>query len=89
MIFEKGFFGPYSPEIVNDVNDLGKKGIVTFEKGSKAIISVSLPNQWENADKTVSELREKFPDNSSIIVSALTSPNVINRKIGDPIIPSH
>lgn len=82
--FIKGHYGPFSKEIVKDLEGLQETGLVQLH-GTQIRITGDIENKWGNAEKTVCEFKEKFPDKSSIVVSAITSPNVINRAVGEPI----
>jgi uncharacterized protein YwgA len=85
--FKKSHFGPFSQEIVSDIDELESKGFLKIEKGNRIVIvkTISEQEKWNDAEKTVSEFNQKFPNNSSIIVSALSAPNVINKSVGEPI----
>jgi uncharacterized protein YwgA len=89
--FQKSHFGPYSQEIVADVEELQQKGFVKMEKGNRLFVTknISAEERWANAEPTIAEFNRKFPDNHSIVMSALSSPNVINKAVGEPIATSH
>jgi uncharacterized protein YwgA len=78
-----GHYGPFSVDLINDLEDLEKKGIVKFGKEKQVIVTYRLKDKWPNAEETISEFKTCFPDDSSIIASALTSPNVLGRPVGE------
>lgn len=82
--YKIGHYGPYSADLSKDLSDLRKKRIVKLNEG-KLVVASQSSKKWPNATKTVLEFKRKFPDESSVVVSALTSPKVLGRPIGEAI----
>jgi uncharacterized protein YwgA len=86
--FIKTYFGPFSKEIVSDVDELASKGIFELHNGNNIVVKTEIQDKWANAEKTVSELTKQFPDDYLIIKSALTSNSVISKAVGESITTS-
>lgn len=83
--YRNGLYGPFSIGLVKDLEDLQEKGIVKLGEGRKVFIISKPKEKSSNAKKTAMEFRTRFPDDSTVIASALASPLVLGRSVGEPI----
>ena len=81
--YKIGHFGPFSKDLMDDLEDLEKKGMIKLKKGMRVIVTSPIKGKWPTAEKAALEFKSRFPDESAIMISALTSPNVYGRSVGE------
>ena len=82
--YRVGHYGNFSPDLILDINDLQKRRVVQV-KGNTLIIRSQPKEKWLDAKDTVDAFCAKFPDEYTVVKSAINSPNVRGHSVGEVI----
>ena len=83
--YRVGHFGPFSKELAEDLAALKATGVIEIDNGLKVKVTKPETINHPASDELRDEIITQFPDTETIVLAALTTPDVHGKRVGRDI----